>query len=79
VLMPRFVAVSICGLALATSAFAQTSPDSSASRGTPQGVKQEHPEWFAERKPYRPCPASVALSNGRAACLGCPTKCQWHF
>jgi hypothetical protein len=76
VLMPSFVAVSICGLALANSAFAQTTPDSSASRVTP---KQEHPEWFTERKPYRPCPASVALSNGRAACLGCPTKCRWHF
>jgi hypothetical protein len=78
VLIPRIVAVSICGLALATSALAQTTPESSASRGASQTVKQEHPDWYTDRKPYRPCPASVAFS-GRGACLGCPTRCRWHF
>ena len=78
-LIPRIVAVSVFGLVLATGALAQTASDSSAPRGTFQAVKQEHPEWFTSRKPYRPCPASVAFSNGRAACLGCPTTCPWHF
>ena len=47
-LIPRIVAVSIFGLALATGALAQTASDSSAPRGTFQAVKQEHPEWFTE-------------------------------
>ena len=29
-------------------------------------------------EPYRPCPSSVAF-NGQGACLGCPTRCSWHF
>jgi len=78
VLITRVFAVSAFGLALATGALAQTTPTPSAPSGTFQGVKEQHPDWFTSLKPYRPCPASVAF-NGRGECLGCPTRCSWHF
>jgi hypothetical protein len=34
-------------------------------------VEAEHPGWYSENRPYRPCPA-VAAINGRNVCLGCP-------
>jgi hypothetical protein len=79
VFITRVLALSAFGLVLATGVLAQTASDSSAPRGTFEAVKQEHPEWFTSGKPYRPCPASVGFSIGRAACLGCPTRCAWHF
>ena len=55
-LMPRFVAVSICGLVLATSASAQTTPDSAASRGPKvlsksirSGLQSESPTGHVRR------------------------------
>jgi hypothetical protein len=85
VLITRVFAVSVFGLALATGALAQTTPTPptpptpSAPSGTFQGVKEQHPEWFtSSQKPYRPCPSSVAF-DGRGECLGCPTRCSWHF
>ena len=77
----RLFAVSVFGLALATGAVAQTTPTtptSSAPSSSLQGVRQEHPDWFTSQKSYRPCPSSVAF-NGRGECLGCPTRCSWHF
>src|ERR1700733_5461152 len=41
---------------------------------TGQSPEKEHPEWFHSNRPYRPCPSSVASSNGGNACLGCPTR-----
>src|SRR6478736_6200071 len=34
-------------------------------------VQAEHPGWYSENKPYKPCP-TVAAINGRNICLGCP-------
>jgi hypothetical protein len=78
VLITRVFAVSAFGLALATGALAQTTPTPSAPSGTFGSVKEQHPEWFTSQKPYRPGPSSVAF-NGQGACLGCPTRCSWHF
>jgi hypothetical protein len=84
VLITRVFAVSVFGLALATGALAQTTPTTpttptpSAQSGTFGSVKEQHPEWFTSHKPYRPCPSSVGF-NGQGACLGCPTRCSWHF
>jgi hypothetical protein len=79
VLITRIFAVSAFGLALATGALAPTTPTPAAPSGTFQGVKEQHPDWFKSNTPYRPCPASVEFSDGRPACLGCPTRCAWHF
>jgi hypothetical protein len=88
VLIPRIVALSVFGLALATGALAQTTPTTpetspatpahSAPSGTFQSVKEQHPDWFTAQRPYFPCPASVAF-NGRNACIGCPATCSRHF
>jgi hypothetical protein len=48
-----------------TSANAETATTLSA-------VESEHPHWFTEPEPYRPCPASVGFPGGRHACLGLP-------
>jgi hypothetical protein len=81
----RVVPVSVVGLALATGALAQTTPTTPTPPTTPTtpttptpSPPKEHPDWFTSHRPYRPCPSSVAF-NGRGACLGCPTKCRWHF
>jgi hypothetical protein len=54
-----------------------------ATRTGPSGTfgeyQQQHPEWFSTKTPYRPCPSSVTIPNGRSACLGCPTPCRFHF
>jgi hypothetical protein len=88
------IALSVSAMALATGAFAQTTPQSPpADQTTPQSppqlatgkaldfMEQEHPNWFADEKkmPYRPCPTSVVLANGQHVCLGCPTVCEAHF
>jgi hypothetical protein len=86
------VAVSVCGLALATGAFAQTAPKSPpATQTTPQSPpalatgtgmdieRKAHPDWFTEPNTYKPCPSSVVLADGRHVCLGCPTSCRAHF
>jgi hypothetical protein len=88
VLIARIFVVSVFGLALTTAALAQTTPAKPTAPATPaepttpssslQGVREAHPDWFTSRKPYRPCPSSVAF-NGRGACLGCPTTCPTHF
>jgi hypothetical protein len=84
VLIIRIVAISVFGLALATGAFAQTTPTApatsapSAPSSSLENVRQEHPDWFTSRRLYFPCPSSVAF-NGRGACLGCPTRCPKHF
>ena len=80
-LITRAFALSVFGLALATGALAQTTPTTpppSAPSGTFGSVKEQHPDWFTSQKPYRPCPSSVSF-NGQGACLGCPTRCSWHF
>jgi hypothetical protein len=65
-----------CALAFASGAFAQTTrePAQPSPLATPQGsldeIKREHPDWFMEPNPYKPCPSSVVFSNGRPACLG---------
>ena len=41
-----------------------------------EAVQAEHPGWYSENKPYRPCPA-VAAINGRNICLGCPGRCPY--
>lgn len=54
------------------TAYAQTpnqQPPSSSQQGY---VEDQHPGWFHETYVYRPCPAAVVYSNGRAACLGRP-------
>jgi hypothetical protein len=67
-------------LASVDGAFAQTartpSPPSPTSTAD---VHEQHPEWFAKKGVYRPCPASVTFSNGQSACLGCPARCSFHF
>jgi hypothetical protein len=85
VLITRVVAVTVFGLALATGALAQTTPATPTAPTAPaapssslEGLKQEHPDWFTSRRPYMPCPSSVAF-NGRGACLGCPVRCPGHF
>ena len=54
-----------------------------ATRASPGGstgdIHLEHPEWFTTKGAYKPCPSSVTFSNGRNACLGCPTSCGFHF
>src|SRR5262245_44097257 len=88
VLIARIFVVSAFGLALATGALAQTTPTTPTAPTAPTApapgaetltdVRQAHPDWFTSRRPYMPCPASVAF-NGRGACLGCPTECPTHF
>src|SRR3984957_12255498 len=41
-----------------------------------EAVQAEHPGWYSENKPYRPCP-TVAAINGRKICLGCPGRCPY--
>jgi hypothetical protein len=41
-----------------------------------EAVEAEHPGWYSENRPYRPCPA-VAAINGRNVCLGCPGRCPY--
>jgi hypothetical protein len=41
-----------------------------------EAAQAEHPGWYSENKPYRPCPA-VAAINGRNICLGCPGRCPY--
>jgi len=41
-----------------------------------EAVQAEHPGWYNENKPYRPCP-TVAAINGRNICLGCPGRCPY--
>jgi hypothetical protein len=41
-----------------------------------EAVQAEHPGWYSENKPYRPCP-TVAAINGRNICLGCPGRCPY--
>ena len=84
------IAVSVSAMAMATGAFAQTTPQSPpAAQTTPQSppqlatgagldvMQREHPNWFIseDKIPYRPCPSSVVLAEGRRVCLGCPTVC----
>jgi hypothetical protein len=72
------IAVAVSALALATGAFAQTAP-----RSAPPPVatgEAQLPRWDKEDKiPYKPCPTSVVLADGRHVCLGCPTVCGAHF
>jgi hypothetical protein len=71
----------IFGLALATGSLAQTptAPTTPASPSSSlQGLREAHPDWFATKNSYFPCPSSVRL-NGRGACLGCPTVCSRHY
>jgi hypothetical protein len=79
------ITVSVSAMALATGAFAQTTPQPPSAAG-PGGTglgmaadRKEHPNWFTEPNTYKPCPASVALADGRHICLGCPTACRAHF
>jgi hypothetical protein len=82
VLITRIFVVSAFGLALATGAFAQTTPTAPAEPAVPgssfQAVRDAHPDWFTSRRPYFPCPSSVGF-DGRGACIGCPTRCSKHF
>jgi hypothetical protein len=85
VLITRVVAVSVFGLALATSALAQTTPATPTAPTAPAGpnsslqsIVHEHPDWFRSGRPYIPCPSSVGF-DGHGACLGCPARCSKHF
>jgi hypothetical protein len=56
------IAVAVSALALATGAFAQTAPKSVATGE----AQQQLPRWDKEDKiPYKPCPTSVVLADGR--------------
>ena len=76
---PIVAVALVSALAFASGAFAQATRETAqpSPLATPQGsldeVRREHPEWFMEPNPYKPCPSSVVFSNGRPACLGCPT------
>ena len=72
-----FGGISILGLASVHATYAQT--DGKSSRPSEANIQQQHPEWFEPKGVYRPCPASVAFPDGRSACLGCPTRCRFHF
>jgi hypothetical protein len=65
---------SIDGVSAQTARTPSSSPPTSTAN-----IQEQHPEWFATKGAYRPCPASVTFSNGRNACLGCPTRCSFHF
>ena len=39
-------------------------------------IEAEHPGWYTENKPYKPCPTVVGV-NGRNICLGCPGRCPY--
>ena len=76
------IAIWVCALALATGASAQTAPRSSPPPATvgADATQKEHPRRFTEEQmPYKPCPTSVVLADGRHVCLGCPTVCGAHF
>jgi hypothetical protein len=79
VFITRVLAISAFALVLATGVLAQTASDSSAPRGTFEGVKQEHPEWFTSRRPYRPCPASVHLATGGPRASAAPRGARGTF
>jgi hypothetical protein len=77
------IAVSVSALALATGAFAQNPTPRSAPPPAATGAdlsQQDHQRRFTEDKiPYKPCPTSAVLADGRHVCLGCPTECGSHF
>ena len=56
----RFAFVAAIYLLALTSANAETATTLSA-------VESEHPHWFTEPEPYRPCPASIVFPGG--SCL----------
>jgi hypothetical protein len=67
--------VFVVGLA-SHATYAQTTEKPSQ----PASIEAQHPEWFKPKGgPYRPCPSSVTLSDGRTVCLGCPSACGFHF
>jgi hypothetical protein len=73
-LATRLIVIALTASALlsVSGAIAQTTGDKSLQ----QKEEIEHPGWYEEKVPYRPCPA-VATINGRNVCLGCPDKrCQ---
>jgi len=74
------IAVAVSASALATGAFAQTAPRSAPPPVATGEAQQQLPRWDKEDKiPYKPCPTSVVLADGRHVCLGCPTVCGAHF
>jgi hypothetical protein len=78
----RFLIIAISVFALATGAFAQTTPQSTPSLATGAGLDvmlKEHRDWFTEPNSYKPCPSSVVFPNGQHPCLGCPTRCRAHY
>ncbi len=73
-------AISILALASVHGAFAQTAQNSARPPATANtNMQEQHPDWYKSKGIYRPCPASVTFSNGQNACLGCPSRCSFHF
>jgi len=66
------IVLSVAALLFASGAIAQTTSDKSQQ----QNVEVEHPGWYEENVPYRPCPVAATV-NGRNVCLGCPGRCPW--
>jgi|HubBroStandDraft_5_1064220.scaffolds.fasta_scaffold2409305_1 hypothetical protein len=68
-------AVLAAAFAMTPAAFAQNShgrvsQDQLQSNDKQRDIEQQHPDWFTEPAAYKPCPASVAFSGDRHACLG---------
>ena len=76
----RLIAIVLAASALvfASGAIAQTTSDKADKQTASQqeSAVSEHPGWYTENAPYRPCPV-VATINGRDVCLGCPGRCPW--
>jgi hypothetical protein len=67
VLIVRFA--FMVGIVLAGLTSAQAQPNTS----TQNDVTRDHPEWFSEPAPYKPCPAAVVFPGQHSAtCLGKP-------
>jgi hypothetical protein len=73
----RFIVIvlSVTALVLASGAGAQN-PSNDQQGPQQERAEIEHPGWYREKAPYRPCPA-VAAINGRNICLGCPSRCPF--
>jgi hypothetical protein len=67
------IVLSVSALVIASGAIAQTTSNKGDKQTAAQqeNVEVEHPGWYEEKAPYRPCPAAATI-NGRNVCLGCP-------
>ena len=66
------IAMSLSTLASGSAAIAQQEkPEPAQPTQDRNAAEIQHPDWYRENAPYRPCP-SVDAINGRNICLGCP-------